>query len=37
MTVQSTCWADGKNPRLVPDSYFDQYFTGGSAPAKVEP
>jgi ribose transport system substrate-binding protein len=37
MTVQSTCWADGKDPRLVSDDYFDQFFTGGNPAAKVSP
>jgi len=35
MTVQSTCFANGKDLHLVPDSYFDQFFTGGKPPAKV--
>lgn len=28
MTVQSTCFANGKDLHLVADSYFDQFFTG---------
>ena len=37
MTVQSTCFANGKDPHLVPDSYFDQFFTGGEKRADVTP
>jgi ribose transport system substrate-binding protein len=37
MTVQSTCFANGKDRHLVPDSYFDQFFTGDQSPAKVTP
>ncbi|RVB27599.1 hypothetical protein EN904_27095 [Mesorhizobium sp. M7A.F.Ca.CA.001.07.2.1] len=36
MTVQSTCFANGKDLHLVPDSYFEQFFTGGEPRAKVE-
>lgn len=35
MTVQSTCFANGKDLHLVPDSYFEQFFTGGEPRAKV--
>jgi ribose transport system substrate-binding protein len=39
MTVQSTCFANGKDLHLVPDSYFDQFFTGDQKvpPVKVVP
>lgn len=30
MTVQSNCFANGKDLHLVPNSYFDQFFTGGN-------
>jgi ribose transport system substrate-binding protein len=34
MTVQSTCFANGKDRHLVTDAYYDQFFTGGQkAPA----
>lgn len=36
MTVQSTCFANGKDLHLVPDSYWEQFFTGGEPRAKVE-
>lgn len=36
MTVQSTCFANGKDLHLVPDAYFEQFFTGGEPRAKVE-
>lgn len=36
MTVQSTCFANGKDLHLVPDSYFDPFFTGGQPAPKVE-
>ena len=29
LTPQSTCWSDPPDQRLVPDSYFDAFFTGG--------
>jgi len=29
MTVQSTCFANGKELHLVQDNYFNQFFTGG--------
>ena len=29
MTVESTCFANGKDLHLVPNSYFEQFFTGG--------
>lgn len=35
MTVQSTCFANGKDLHLVPDEYFQQFFTGGADIAKV--
>ena len=35
MTVQSTCFANGKDLHLVPDSYFDQFVTGNSPMPKV--
>ncbi|HTW26546.1 MAG TPA: substrate-binding domain-containing protein [Acetobacteraceae bacterium] len=36
MTVQSTCFANGKDLHLVPDSYFDQFFTGNETMPKIE-
>jgi ribose transport system substrate-binding protein len=36
MTVQSTCFANGKDLHLVPDEYFDQFFTGGQPRAQVK-
>ena len=34
MTVQSTCFANGKDRHLVANDYFDQFFSGGEkAPA----
>ncbi|MDQ0393612.1 substrate-binding domain-containing protein [Labrys monachus] len=36
MTVQSTCFANGKDLHLVPDAYFDQFFTGGQPRAQVK-
>jgi ribose transport system substrate-binding protein len=36
MTVQSTCFANGKDLHLVPDEYFDQFFTGGQKRAQVK-
>jgi ribose transport system substrate-binding protein len=35
MTIQSTCFANGKDLHLVPDSYFDQFFTGDEPIPKV--
>lgn len=35
MTVQSTCFANGKDIHLVADSYFDQFFTGDGEVPKV--
>jgi ribose transport system substrate-binding protein len=35
MTVESTCFANGKDLHLVPDAYFDQFFTGGEPRANV--
>lgn len=35
MTVESTCFANGKDLHLVPDSYFEQFFTGGNERPKV--
>jgi ribose transport system substrate-binding protein len=37
MTVQDTCWADPPDGRLVPDDYFDQFFTSGQPPPKILP
>jgi ribose transport system substrate-binding protein len=37
MTVQDTCWADPPDGRLVPDDYFDQFFTGGQPQPKILP
>ena len=36
MTVQSTCFANGKDLHLVPDEYFEQFFTGGEPRPKVQ-
>lgn len=36
MTVESTCFANGKDLHLVPNSYFDQFFTGGNPRAEVD-
>lgn len=36
MTVQSTCFANGKDLHLVPDSYWEQFFTGGETRASVQ-
>jgi ribose transport system substrate-binding protein len=36
MTVQSTCFANGKDLHLVPDSYFDQFFTGDQPVPQVK-
>jgi ribose transport system substrate-binding protein len=36
MTVQSICFANGKDLHLVPDEYFDQFFTGGQPRAQVK-
>ena len=36
MTVQSTCFANGKDLHLVPDEYFDQFFTGGQPTGEGE-
>ncbi|WP_307437570.1 substrate-binding domain-containing protein [Labrys monachus] len=36
MTVQSTCFANGKDLHLVDDAYFDQFFTGDAKVPKVE-
>ncbi len=35
MTVQSTCFANGDDLHLVPDSYFDPFFSGGKPAPKV--
>jgi hypothetical protein len=37
MTVQDTCWADPPDGRLVPDDYFDQFFTGRQPQPKILP
>ena len=38
MTLQSTCWADPKDGRLVPDSYIDQFLSGGQKlPVELTP
>lgn len=37
MTVQSNCFADGKDRSMVDDVYFDQFFTGGNPRAHVDP
>ncbi len=36
MTVQSTCFANGKDLHLVPNSYFDQFFTGDAKVPEVQ-
>ena len=36
MTVESTCFANGKDLHLVPNSYFDQFFTGGKPAPEVK-
>jgi ribose transport system substrate-binding protein len=36
MTVQSTCFANGTDLHLVPDSYFAQFFTGDEKPPAVQ-
>ncbi len=36
MTVQSTCFANGKDLHLVPNSYFDQFFTGDEKVPNVD-
>lgn len=35
MTVQSTCFANGKDLHLVSDGYFDQFFTGDAQVPRV--
>jgi ribose transport system substrate-binding protein len=37
MTVQSTCFANGKDRHLVADDYFDQFFTGGEKAPTLTP
>ena len=37
MTVQSTCFANGKDRHLVADDYFDQFFTGGEKAPTLKP
>jgi ribose transport system substrate-binding protein len=37
MTVQSTCFANGKDRHLVPDAYFDQFFTGAAKVPTLTP
>jgi hypothetical protein len=37
MNVQSTCFANGKDRRLVADDYFDQFFTGGEKAPTLTP
>jgi ribose transport system substrate-binding protein len=37
VTVQDTCWADPPDGRLVPDDYFDQFFTGWQPQPKILP
>lgn len=36
MTVQSTCFANGKDLHLVDDSYFDQFFRGNEKMPKLD-
>jgi ABC-type sugar transport system substrate-binding protein len=36
MTLRSTCFANGKDLHLVPDEYFDQFFTGDQPRAQVK-
>lgn len=36
MTVESTCFANGKDLHLVPNEYFAQFFTGGEPRPEVE-
>ncbi len=35
MTVESTCFANGKDLHLVEDSFFDPFFTGGEPAPKL--
>ncbi len=37
MTEQSTCFANGKDLHLVPDSYFDQFFDGAGEVPQLTP
>jgi ribose transport system substrate-binding protein len=37
MTVQSTCFANGKDLHLVPDDYFEPFFTGEQPVPKIAP
>ncbi len=37
MTVQSTCFANGKDRRLVTDAYYDPFFTGGEKAPTLTP
>ena len=37
MTVQSTCFANGKDRHLVTDAYYDQFFTGGEKAPTLTP
>jgi ribose transport system substrate-binding protein len=37
MTVQSTCFANGKDRHLVTDAYYDQFFTGGEKAPMLTP
>ena len=37
MTVQSTCFANGKDRHLVADDYFDQFFSGGEKAPTLTP
>jgi ribose transport system substrate-binding protein len=36
MTVESTCFANGKDLHLVPDSYWEQFFTGDQKVPEVQ-
>ncbi len=37
MTVQSTCFGNGKDRHLVSDAFFDQFFDGGDPAPAVMP
>lgn len=38
MTLESSCWANPKDGRLVPDSYLDAFFVGdGKPPVMIAP